>query len=510
MKFYEGKIETLKFIAGHAMILGHMPSKLSLQKVSEKILKETEQGFAHNMESFGLFDSSSPNYATYYPEVTVEDLQPKDSEFIEPVFRMLSNTVVQHKYNPIEFPEDVLKASMHKLVGLTINADHETALGNGIGAIKSVEWQDSYKIGNFTVPAGINAVLKIDGKSNPRIARGIMMDPPSIHSNSVTVGFSWVPSHPTMTENDFYNKLGTMDEKGKLIRKVANQIKFYTETSLVGLGADPFAQLIRNGKMVNPSLAKSREPIDKRNLSESNEAWDSLVMMDWKNPGELTDIVSNSIEQEDLNTNKNSFNMEKYLRFLEVTFGLETNSLTEENYEAKLAEINTEVTNLRADTAKDPDPIVIEGLTGIDAITTAVKELGTLKSQLPEGLSLSETVNLSKIGSSTISELRVNTLRLYRLSLKDKTEDVNLISLINTSEYPALKALHTQYDSLTDDELSFTCSECGSHKVTRASAAAGEGDDLEDKTTKTTQELIDKFTGGGDGSFTIFKTDKKN
>ena len=31
---------------------------------------------------------------------------------------------------------------------------------------------DEYKDGSFVIPAGINGILKIDGKANPRIARG--------------------------------------------------------------------------------------------------------------------------------------------------------------------------------------------------------------------------------------------------------------------------------------------------------------------------------------------------
>ena len=93
------------------------------------------------------------------------------------------------------FNRDVLKKSMQMLIGQTINIDHEIAVGNAIGAVSEVFWQPAYKTkSGIEVPAGINAVLKIDGKSNPRIARGVMMDPPSIHSNSVTVRFKWEPS----------------------------------------------------------------------------------------------------------------------------------------------------------------------------------------------------------------------------------------------------------------------------------------------------------------------------
>lgn len=497
--------ESVKLIAGHSMILGHLPGKLNLSNVSNKLSTELKQ----DLLSFGLFDSSSPNYTTYYPEVTVEDLQPKDNEFIEPVFRMLSNTVVQHRWNPIEFPADVLKASMNKLVGLTINADHETALGNGIGSIKAVEWQEEYKIGSLTVPAGINATLKIDGKSNPRIARGIMMDPPSIHSNSVTVFFSWLPSHPQLSQDDFYNKLGTYDSDGKLIRKVANEIMFYSETSLVGMGADPFAQLVKGGKIINPTLAKSRKPILKKSLSaDDDDKPKNFIIIDWKNGGNPVEMISNSIEEEDefINNHQNEEQMELLLRFLELTFGLDKDSLTEENYQAELSKLGTNLTDLTSQVATLSNP-TIEGLVGTEAISGAIKELNTLKAGLPEGVSLADLNRLSAIGKQTISDLRSDTARLYRLSLKDKAEDTNIISLINTTDYAGLSALHTQYDSFVEAELKFTCEDCGSHAVTRASAKVTEDED-NDKKVKSTQQLVDKFTKETPGKFTIYGNKK--
>ena len=69
------------------------------------------------------------------------------------------------------------------LVGQTVNCDHSTDVANAIGSVKQTFWQESFKQDGIVIPAGINGVLKIDAKANPRLARGILMDPPSIHSN---------------------------------------------------------------------------------------------------------------------------------------------------------------------------------------------------------------------------------------------------------------------------------------------------------------------------------------
>ena len=83
------------------------------------------------------------------------------------------------------------------------------------------------------------------------------MDPPSIHSNSVTVQFKWDKSHPNMEDNEFYQKLGTYDSKGVMVRRIVTEVVRYLETSLVSHGADAFAQKIGDdGKIINPNFAK--------------------------------------------------------------------------------------------------------------------------------------------------------------------------------------------------------------------------------------------------------------
>ena len=97
--------DTVILIGGHALILGHKPEKLTLNQVQKKI-EEEKMYFA----SLSLFERATPNYTTYYPDVTEEDLQPTPGEFIEPVFRILSEVTVHKKYNPIFLykPDDVL------------------------------------------------------------------------------------------------------------------------------------------------------------------------------------------------------------------------------------------------------------------------------------------------------------------------------------------------------------------------------------------------------------------
>lgn len=488
--------ESIILNAGHSLIMSHKPEKIKMDQVNDKLEQAPQE-----VSSFGLFDRSTPNYTTYYPEVTPEDLSPENSEFIEPIFRMLSNVTVHAPFNPIFFPSDVLKKSMYKMVGQTINIDHEMAVGNAIGTVKSVQWQNAYTANGVKVPAGFNAVLKIDGKSNPRIARGIMMDPPSIHANSVTVKFAWKPSHPKLTEDEFFNQLGTFDKNGKLIQKIATEIKAYHETSLVSHGADPFAQKVdENGKIVLPKYASDRYPLSDQSMA--------FYSWDWKNleVGDIDEVIINtSSESLHINNNnqQNSENMEELLKFLETFFGLEADSLTEENVQEKLGEIDFAALKAKADQADAP--VVVLDLEGVEAIENEVTTLREFKDGVPENLEAQ--IALATVGQTAIDQLRAETKRLYGLTIEGGKEDVNILAVIEGADFKTLQSLHNQYDEAVENDLQLTCNECGSHEFTRASADPGQQGD--DKTPKSREEVIDKFTSSDNAKLPKFMQPEK-
>ena len=476
--------ETVTFGSGHSLIMGHKPASVTMDQIYQKMEEDH-----HEVGNFGLFDRATPNYTTYYPEVTAEDLQPKDAEFIEPIFRMLSNVSVHANWNPIYFPADVLKSSMYKLIGQTVNIDHEMAVGNAIGTVKSVEWQNAYTTDGIKVPAGINAVLKIDGKANPRIARGIMMDPPSIHSNSVTVNFSWEKSHPKMDDNEFFSKLGSFDEKGKLIQKIATNIEAFHETSLVSHGADPFAQKINTkGKIVNPSYAGNRYKLSDQEIEKTSESL-NYVYVDWKQFSDK-DIYNpdTGIITITSTTYKNNDDMKELLSFLETLLGLEENSLTEENYEEKLQEFKDQQEEALQEASK---PVKVLDLEGLEAIQTEIESLRTKVAGIPENLS--DQLSLAETGKTVVEELRQDTTRLYNLSAGEGKSEASILALIAGADYKTLKALHKQYYDLADEEFSSVCGDCGSHNITKASATPPEGGD--DKNPKSDGDVIRHFTG---------------
>ena len=301
-------MESMIIGSGHTIMAGFLPKGVEPRTFSENFYKWNHVS-QESVEKLGLFGSDI-DYNTYYPGLTKEDLTPNSDEFIEPVFRLLSSTIVSKNWNPTDFGQPgVLKASMKLLLGQTVNCDHSTDIGNAIGSVSQVMWQEAYKNGNFVIPAGINGVLKIDGKANPRIARGILMDPPSIHSNSVTVQFKWDKSHPGMDDRDFWDKLGTYDEKGNMIRKVVTEVVRYLETSLVSHGADSFAQKIgEDGKIINPEFAKRTWTSFAEYQEDTKKAYYFTDFKDdFKSFQESNDTPENNINP--LNTNKKESTM---------------------------------------------------------------------------------------------------------------------------------------------------------------------------------------------------------
>ena len=130
---------------GHSIMVGNVPEVIS---DAENLSKLNQNFFAwagtnnDSVQALGFWGGEI-DYNTYYPDLKLEDLKPKENEFITPMFRLLSETIVSKNWNPTDFSQGgVLKASMQLLLGQTVNCDHETNIGNAIGSVSKVVWQD--------------------------------------------------------------------------------------------------------------------------------------------------------------------------------------------------------------------------------------------------------------------------------------------------------------------------------------------------------------------------------
>lgn len=457
---------------GHTIMAGYIPPQVGPTTFSENYYKWTNPD-KESLEKFGLFGSDI-DYNTYYPDLDPEDLKPKSEEFIEPMFRLLSATIVSKNWNPTDFGANkgVLKASMPLILGQTVNCDHSTDIGNAIGSVSEVVWQEGYSAEGFSIPAGINGVLKIDGKANPRIARGILMDPPSIHSNSVTVQFRWDKSHPEMDDRDFWEKLGTYDKNGEMIRRNVTEIIRYLETSLVSHGADPFAQKVgNNGKIINPTYAgRTWNSFSEYMEDESRIYTFSDYKCDTKNSN-----IDNLIE---INSNPN--NMDKELQaFLEKIFGKNMLQL-KEGQEATLDVAAEAIANLISENSKfknDNETIQKEKETLTTEKTALTEKVQNLEAEV------SNLKDMAQVGKDFIANLRETAVANYK-KLKGDAVDETIITMLNsdTTGLVTLKSLNKDYEAQLEEKFPMTCAKCGSHDVNRASSVQDphEPDKVED------------------------------
>lgn len=458
---------------GHTIMAGYIPEAVGAQTFSENYYK-WKNPTPDSIAQFGFWGGDI-DYNTYYPNLDKSELTPKDEEFIEPMFRLLSETIVSKNWNPTDFGQNgVLKASMKMLLGQTVNCDHETNIGNAIGAVSQVMWQESYKDGSFTIPAGINGILKIDGKANPRIARGILMEPPSIHSNSVTVQFKWDKSHPQMEDNEFYRKLGTYDSKGVMVRRIVTEIVRYLETSLVSHGADSFAQKIgSDGKIINPTFAKRTWASYEEYRDDKSKQY---FFTDYKS--DLTSYQEKDDTQGSFNDNdakdnqsneKNSMN--ELQKFLESLFG--DNLLTleegkEMNQETVVACIQSLVSS-RNELQTSVDNLTTEKNSLMEQVTNLNAEVANLK-------------EMATVGKNHIASLREDAVATYKKLMGDNADET-IVTMLNaeTTGITTLVSLTKDYQARLEEKFPLTCSKCGSKDVNRASSVTE--DDTQDKKT---------------------------
>lgn len=196
--------------------------------------------------------------STFRPQEAPENIAIDPEQVLLVPFRLISATTVgANSYKATYFPAEVLEASMPLLINKPIYRNHDMDPDCWLGVVQAVEWGRSYLQGTTEIPAGINGMLAIDtqNEANAELARGIVMQ--AVRSNSVTVEFEWIPSHQFEFDFQFWDALGTMVD-GRMVTRVVTNILDYHETSIVGLGADPFAKLIGdNGELIDIDLANA-------------------------------------------------------------------------------------------------------------------------------------------------------------------------------------------------------------------------------------------------------------
>jgi len=444
-------MDTLTLVAGHSLITPNQSEKFNWCKDGSCKVQNKD-----NINKFGLFENTSLGFNDFYVNVRPEDLVPKEGDLINPIFRALSQTVVR-KYAPIDFSKKgVLEASVNKLQGATIFVDHDIETDNVLGSVKAVEWQKGYTVDGLKVPAGINATLQIDGKSHPTIARGLAMDPPAYHSVSVTVSFKWEWSHPQLDNNDMWALWGTMaDNNGKmeLVRRVVTEIVMYSEISIVPLGADPFARLLKDGKITNPGFVK-----DRASLSESMKEMGiyNLAQVDYKQPEQFSYTITNPKSETDM----------ELTQFM-AALGLPEDTKLEQ-LKLDIAAGVTAKDSLASLTAKK-EGLNVESLQTLmdNQKTDDDKAMLTFVSENGGTDSLKEVIEFQQ---TKLAEDRAEAVKYYKLVNKDSFKQ-EIVDTIENSNGETLKAFTDQFKEEFETKVPLTCQACGSEDVSRKASA---------------------------------------
>lgn len=179
---------------------------------------------------------------------TFDQINPKDSDYIYPLFRALSARLLEDVW--IDFSkEGVLKAAVPLYLGQTVYTDHgrpkmlwgrEFNVSDWVGAISRAFWDENGEQSGGL--PGVNVEMKIDWTMDVKLARGLLMKPPAIHSTSSTIEFTWDASHPDLLEQRrFFDLLGE-EVEGQIVRLVVTKVLKIYEQSLVWQGQDQIAK----------------------------------------------------------------------------------------------------------------------------------------------------------------------------------------------------------------------------------------------------------------------------
>ena len=187
-------------------------------------------------------------------------------------FRLISATTVgSGSWQSTTFTEDVLRQAVNKLLKKPVYIDHSYTVEDAIGTVENAVFTNSFIQDGVAVPAGIDGMLAINTGTSKGLNMAKLIEQGALCSNSVTVQFEWEPSIEVEDEWQFWDNLGRTIDGREVTRNVTNVLDFH-ETSIVTLGADPYAKKIdANGNLINIDLANKVDPIQLFSKAKTKE-----------------------------------------------------------------------------------------------------------------------------------------------------------------------------------------------------------------------------------------------
>ncbi len=480
-----------KFTGKNILKLGTEGSIITIEKEGKSTYLKTHFDLseikATPMKS--KVEMAKQNAATDDPASGEELYTPKPEDLTRHPFRALTATVVAAgTWRATDFTnEAVLKRSMKKLIGKTAFTEHWQNVNNNIGVIEAATWSQASVQNGIKVPAGIDIVYLIDAKRNEDLVRSLLMPIPSIYSNSVTVEYEWEPTHDDFTDaDDFDRYVGKEGPDGRMIARKVIDIIDYHESSILWMGADPFAKMIgKDGKLIN---------IDEGSVFEQSTEYTKDAYKK-----DRYYMAAYSFRKDDINLKQEVQTetiMEKeLLAAVKLALGLKADDVVTATHLAqfasmklvkdtdhsvmvaslgKVTELEKEVTELKS---KGTDPALKA------ANETLTKDLGVLKTEketlTKEKDELTKEVATMKplvdVAKEHLTKKVTEVERLYRASLADgKAVDEALLTKIKAADSKELDSFLNLFTDGATEKFDIHCEDCQSTKISMRSTFAAD------------------------------------
>ena len=439
---------------------------------------------------------SGEDYRQAVINPNLEDAIPKEEDFLPFPFRHISATIVgAGSWKATDFSKPgVLKKAVPMVANKPVYVNHEWETGNVVGVNGQGKWQAEFKASDGQIiPAGIDAAIFIDAKLHTDICRKLQAYPvPHIQSVSISVLFEWEPSH--VFENSsgqedewmFENRIGTSVD-GEMVTRVVTKILDVYETSLVWLGADPFAKILNEkGEPLNVEKAGvvGLTKFDKDPLADYYKSNNRYFVYESCFAKEEN---VNLYKQKELNFVKSEKENTMDLKIiLAGMLNVKPEEVTEEllkNHSlvktVDLSAMKTKADSLsgvQADLVTEKGNVdKYKGLVPLDKLT----ELNTSIQEFGKDSTIETLIPLAKYGQETLNSSRKLCEKHYKISVGEKNEDQAVLDLINKASEKEIAGLLKQYGATNIDAFAGSCVDCGSENISFRSTKpedSGEGE----------------------------------
>lgn len=391
-----------------------------------------------------------------------EKYTPKASDLVRVPFRALSATVVAAgTWRATDFTnEEVLRRSLAKIIGKSAFVQHWQYTDECIGAIEKASWSErTVQGGGRIVPAGIDIVYLINGEHNEKLCSNLLMEPPGIYSNSVTVEFAWEPSHDDIDEDQFYNMIGQVHADKRMVSRKVTEIIDYHEASICWLGADPYAKMKDDkGNLINPEEGAVYDNVNSfvKELYQKDRHFFASYSFKKENIYLTPEKLNNQTDMEKalLDLVRKILGLAADAEVTQAHIDSVVVAKKEEHDAAvtalskmsKFAQMESEITALKA----SDKSVEITGLKN---------EIETFKNKV------AELEPFSVIGKAHFDAKKAETIRLYKLSLNGAAEDATMIANFEKADSKGLDSFLTMFTKGVKEKFEAKCKKCGITEV---------------------------------------------